>query len=445
MSSFQSVSSFPADVASTPGSWQQHPVLARLFWLRWATLGGELLVLALAGLWLEIALPLPELLALMALQAGINAATLARMRLSRPAGQGELFLQLLLDVAVLSALLYFSGGATNPFVSFYLPALAAGAASLAWPWAGALTLCALGGYSGLVYFYQPLHIHDHEQAMAYHLAGMWINFSISALLITWFVTRIAGAMRGRDALLAQAREQALRSQRIVALGTQAAGAAHALNTPLSTVAVIAGELRRDMAGNAALALYEEDLQVVEQQIVVCKQALESMRLDADALGRAGQAVALGPWLRDLLDGWRLRHPAVLLRRDLAPLAVGSASVHTAELEQILLTLLDNAAQAVASLGGQGEVAVTLEPTSGVRAGQPGLVIGVRDNGPGIAPALLARLGHGPVPSSSGGRGIGLMLSFAAASHIGAQLSLRSMPGQGASGELRLPLLAMDLG
>lgn len=427
----------PARDSSSSRALPQHQLLARLFWLRWATIAGELVVLAGAHFWLDIALPLPALLALIGLQAAINGATWARLHGAWPAGQGELFLQLLLDLALLSALLYFSGGATNPFVSFYLPALAAGAATLAWPYAFALALCALAAYSGLVYFYQPLHIHDHGQAMAYHLAGMWINFSISALLITWFVTRIAAAVRSRDGQLAQAREQQLQSQRILALGTQAAGAAHALNTPLSTVAVIAGEMRRDMAGNAALALYEEDLRVVEEQIAVCKAALESMRLDADAQDE--RAAVLAPWLATLIDGWRLRHPAVLLAADLRQEGIVAGQLQ--DLSQILLTLLDNAAQAVRERGHEGQVSLSLSMAEGAAgsARQNTAIIRIADNGGGIAPELLARLGHGPVASGSGGKGIGLMLAFAAAAHMGGRLRLRSAPGEGTVAELQFPV------
>ncbi len=413
----------------------QHQLLARLFWLRWTTIAGELAVLAGAHFWLRIDLPLPALLWLIGVQVLINAATWGRMRWARPAGQPELLLQLLLDLCVLTALLYFSGGATNPFVSFYLPALAAGAATLAWPYALALALCALAAYSGLVYVYQPLHIHDHGQAMAYHLAGMWINFSISALLITWFVTRIAAAVRSRDSLLAQAREQQLQGQRILALGTQAAGAAHALNTPLSTVAVIAGEMRReirrDMAGNAALAMYEEDLRIVEEQIAVCKQALESMRLDADAQGRGDDTAALAPWLAALADGWRLHHPAVQLAVETGQATLVAGQLQ--ELSQILLTLLDNAAHAVKERGGEVRLSLMAD------AGEKTAIIRVADNGCGIAPELLSRLGHGPVDSRSGGKGIGLMLAFAAATQMGGHLQLRSTQGEGTVAELRFPL------
>jgi len=418
-------------------------LLSRLFWLRWAMVAGELLVLAGAYSWLHIALPLPQLLALIGLQALLNGATWLRLRWPRPAEQPELFLQLLLDLAVLTALLYFSGGSTNPFVSFYLPALAAGAASLAWPYALLLALCALGAYSGLVYAYEPLHIHDHGQAMAYHLAGMWINFSISALLITWFVSRIAAAVRSRDAELARARERQLQSQRILALGTQAAGAAHALNTPLSTVAVIAGELRRDMAAQPALACYDEDLRVVEEQIAVCKAALENMRQDADAQTRNEDSAPITPWLTTLLEGWRLRHPAVLLTAEVHQ--PGWAAARLEDLSQILLTLLDNAAHAVRERGPEGRVSIRMRAADAL-AGKPlqkAAIIEISDNGSGIAPDLLQRLGRAPVASSSGGAGIGLMLAFASAAHLGGKLRLHCAPGQGTRAELRLPLSAVD--
>lgn len=448
-----SPSSFLA-AASLPADPPQHLLLSRLFWLRWAMVAGELLVLAGAHVWLHIALPMSPLLALILLQLLINGATWLRMRWARPAEQGELFMQLWLDVAVLTALLYFSGGSTNPFVSFYLPALAAGAATLSWPYALLLALCALGGYSGLVYFYQPLHIHDHGQAMAYHLAGMWINFTISALLITWFVSRIAAAVRSRDRQLGQARERQLQSHRILALGTQAAGAAHALNTPLSTVAVIAGELRREMADNPALSVYDEDLRIVEEQIAVCKAALESMRLDADAQLRNEDSAAITPWLTSLLEGWRLRHPAVLLVAEVHQ--PGWVASQLQDLSQILLTLLDNAAHAVRGRGHLGEIRLRLLPAdagdatklseapsslgeASATSGKKTAIIEVSDNGSGIAPELLQRLGHGPVVSSSGGSGIGLMLAFASATHLGGKLRLRSVPGEGTVAQLHFPL------
>ena len=92
-----------------------------------------------------------------------------------------------------------------------------------------------------------------------HLLGMWFNFALSAVLIAWFVARMAQSLRERDQRLAVAREAALRNEQLVALGTLAAGAAHELGTPLSTIAVIATELERDRGHDSALV---EDLRLL---------------------------------------------------------------------------------------------------------------------------------------------------------------------------------------
>ncbi|WP_050462590.1 ATP-binding protein [Herbaspirillum autotrophicum] len=402
----------------------QHQLLARLFWMRCLALTVQLLLIVAAVFWIGLDLPLPALLSVVGVQCLINAFTWWRMRNVRPAPDFELWLQLLADVTALTALLYFAGGATNPFVSFYLPALAVAAAILPGRYAFALALYSLAGYSALTYFYQPLHIHDHDQAMAYHLAGMWLNFVVSAALITWFVTRMSATVREHSAQLALAREQQLQGERIVALGTQAASAAHEMSTPLSTVAVIAGELRVEASRNAALAMHREDLAIVEEQIAACKTALDRMSMHIQPAASTAR-IALAAWLKSLVDGWRLRHPATVVKTILSADTAWIAEQQI--VSQILLTLLDNAAQT----GGRVEVRLSVTAQQAV--------IEVNDNGAGIDAGLLKRLGYEPVRSHTGGKGIGLMLAFASARQIGARIVLSSTPPNGTRVQLTLPL------
>lgn len=407
----------------------QHQLLLRLFWMRCIATLAQALLVAGAYLGMQLSLPLMSLCTVLVLMLAFNALTWWRMRLAYPVREPELFCQLFVDVSALSALLYFTGGATNPFVSFYLPALAVAAAILAPRYAFVLALYSFACYSGLTYLYQPLHVHDHDQAMAYHLAGMWVNFLMSAALITWFVTRMSATVRARDAQLAQAREQQLQDERIVALGTQAASAAHEMSTPLATVAVIAGELRIEAGRNDALTIYRDDLAIVEEQIAVCKTALDRMGMDVQAQHADVVApVRLSEWLRHFVDAWRLRHPAIAIRLSLP---AESRSLRDAQLVgQVLLTLIDNAAQAVVE-GGKIEVTLSMHKNEAM--------IRVADDGPGIAPDLLKRLGYEPVRSSTGGKGIGLMLAFATVRQLGAKLVLVSDGGRGASATLTLPL------
>jgi two-component system, sensor histidine kinase RegB len=99
-------------------------------------------------------------------------------------------------------------------------------------------------YSTLMYFYHPPdneHV-MHSGAFNLHLLEMWANFLVSAVLIASFVTTMSASIRGRDRELAIARERSLRDEQVVALGTFAAGAAHELGIPLSTIAIITREL-----------------------------------------------------------------------------------------------------------------------------------------------------------------------------------------------------------
>lgn len=410
----------------------QHQLLLRLFWMRCVATLAQALLVAGAVLGMRLPLPVVPLCTVLVLMLAFNGFTWWRTRLAYPVREPELFLQLFIDVSALSALLYFTGGATNPFVSFYLPALAVAAAILPSRYAIALALYSLACYTTLTYLYQPLHVHDPDLGMAYHLAGMWLNFLVSAALITWFVTRMSATVRERDGQLAQARELKLQDERLVALGTQAASAAHEMSTPLATVAVIAGELRIEAMRNEALATYRDDLAIIEEQVDLCKTALDRMSMEVQSQQADTMAPAsITDWLRHVVDSWRLRHPAVVIHLSATP---DGAPVREQQLlGQIVLTLLDNAAKAIAAKGGRGKIEVSFSMQ------RQEALIQVADDGPGIAPELLKRLGYEPVRSSTGGKGIGLMLAFATARQIGGRLSLVSQPGQGVNAILRLPV------
>src|SRR5690606_20612185 len=95
----------------------------------------------------------------------------------------------------------------------------------------------------------PIQAHHHSEAgeLNMHIIGMWLNFFASTLLIIWFVTRMAEAVRVRDEALvrqqAAATEQRLQDEQLLAVATLAASAAHDLGTPLNTVKLIVDDWR----------------------------------------------------------------------------------------------------------------------------------------------------------------------------------------------------------
>ena len=413
-----------------PSAPPQHDILRRLMWMRVIAITGQFSAVATAEWGLGIGLPLAPMLTVIAMLAVFNAWTWWSLRSGRLAGNGTLFTQLFVDLLAVSSLLFFSGGATNPFVSVYLPALAVAAAILPWGYTLLLAIFSLTSYSLMMTLYVPLQIVPNEHAFTYHLAGMWANFALSAALITWFVARMSHTLRDRDAQLARAREQQLQNERIVALGTQAASAAHEIGTPLATIAVIAGELMHDMQKNPALRAFHDDVAAIETQIAACKASLDRLgrHAGADAASNA-ETVQVDEWLSRFIEGWRLRHPGARMALSLAR---GEARMaNSAAVGQILLTLLDNAARAA----GPGDAAMAVSLTVDGKTA----TVSVQDRGPGIAADLLKRLGHDQVSSTTGGQGMGLMLAFASARQIGAEIQLSSPPAGGALATLSVPL------
>ncbi len=437
---------FQLAAAGEPAT-ERHGLVAlrRLFWLRWALLAGEAFLLVSCESVAGIALPYRPLLVIFALQALFNVLTGVRLhqlgaRNAAP-GDAELMGQILVDLTALSALLFYTGGATNPFVSFYLPSLAIAAAILNWRQVFALAMYALACYSLLLLDYVPLNLHNPDNAINYHLAGMWLNFVASAVMIAFFVARLSGVLRRRDAELNEAREQLLREARVEALNAQAAGVAHEIGTPLATLAVLAGELRADAAdpkrGATSVSAYLADLETMEQQLALCRSILARLREDHATLGPA----RIDTWLGAFAERWQLRHPQASLLASATPDAA-ALPVEAARVGQILTILLDNAARSQQAAGHDAPLALAIAVDTTDTA--PALSFRVTDHGAGIPPALRAQLGEAPVASTHGGQGIGLYLAQSSARQMGGRLAWHSPPESGTIAELRLPVPTLSV-
>jgi two-component system sensor histidine kinase RegB len=130
--------------------------LQRLFLLRNIALVAQCLTFGLAHWVLEIQLPWSEMLSVVFFLSLVNLATWVRLHRNWPVSSIEFFTQLLVDVLALSALLYFSGGATNPFISLYLLPLTIAAAILPWTYTWIMAVITIGLYTLLLFYYVPL-------------------------------------------------------------------------------------------------------------------------------------------------------------------------------------------------------------------------------------------------------------------------------------------------
>lgn len=397
--------------------------LSHLFWLRSLAIIGQLCTIAFVQLFIGVQLPLPAMLFVIAMEVAFNGVTWLRVTQDRPESNLELFGQLWVDLGALSALLFLSGGTTNPFVSLYLPSLAIAAAVLPWYLTAWLAAFAVACYVLLGFDNVPLNLDNPANLFDYYRAGMWVNFMVSVCLIVWFVARMSRALRQRDTALGDAQQRLLRDERAVALGVQAATVAHEIGTPLSTIAMLTEELRDVARTDKGLAPYSADLELLDKQISLCTSALARLRSRASSTG-ARQVVS--EWLGPFVEQWRLRHPHV--KFELLDNGPGDFALDdTVAVGQILTILLDNAARASRDF-------VTLRASAAARAGY--VDFEVCDAGPGIPTSLRASLGAAPVDSTQGGHGVGLYLAFSSAARLGGSIELNDVtPPGSASGEV----------
>jgi two-component system, sensor histidine kinase RegB len=397
--------------------------LGHLFWLRSLAILGQLCTIAFVQFFLGVHLPIPAMLFVIAMEVAFNGVTWMRVAQDRPESNLELCGQIWVDLAALSALLYLSGGTTNPFVSLYLPSLAIAAAVLPWYLTGWLATFAVACYVLLGLENVPLDMENPANLFIYYRAGMWVNFMVSVGLIVWFVARMSRALRQRDTALGDAQQRLLRDERAVALGVQAATVAHEIGTPLSTIAMLSEELRDMARTDKALAPYGADLDLLERQISLCTSALARGRSRASS---QGGRQAVGEWLGPFVEQWRLRHPQVKFEQIGDPPAEASLDDAVA-VGQILTILLDNAARA-------SRDHVTLQAYPSPRAGY--IDFEVCDAGPGIPATLRNALGSVPVESTQGGHGVGLYLAFSSAARLGGSIELTDVAAAGSASESR---------
>ena len=411
-------------ISSTADSTDQLANLRRLIAVRWGALVLMAALILLLPDALAIPLPTAPLLAIIGITALFNGAALWRARRADAAAPVELFSQLLVDIAALSALVFFSGGATNPLVSLLLPPVAIAALTLPVRHVLAVGLAAVAAYSVLMVFYVPLPMSDATRATRLHLLGMWLTFAISALMIAWFVVRMTRLIRVRDAELAARREQALRDERIMAIGTLAAGAAHELGTPLATMSLIAGELAHDPQLPATV---RDDIDLLRQQIAACKEIITglSRRAGAERLENPG-IQPVDRWLDTLRQRWHALRPQAQSRLEVTGAQPAPAVVADPRLEQAILNLLNNAASASVE---------SIDIRLGWTAER--IAIEIHDFGPGFPAGVLTQGGRVEFPAHEHGSGIGLMLTRSAIEQIGGRLLLLNPPAGGALARLEL--------
>ncbi len=387
----------------------------------------------------------PTHLTMLALFALVTMLTYWRLQQPWPVTDLEYFTHLLFDILGLTVVLYASGGASNPFVSYFLVPITISAALLPWRYTWLIALLSLTAYTFLLFYHQPLphltpsqggHSGHQPAGINLHILGMWLTFALSTALITYFVVKMANALRQQQQLQASYREDDLRDEQILAVATLAAGTAHELGTPLSTMLVLLDELIETTSdNNVDKAQLREDYQLLKKQVESCKQILKELVNTAEIRSHQERRPAyISDYFDTLLEHWQVMRPEVRLKVELSPQLQQQQLLVEPTLEQAIGNLLNNAADANREQGGSHPVELKLYRQ------EAQLFIEIRDFGRGIPMEVAEHLGKPFVSTKGKGLGLGLFLSHATIDRYGGKITLHNHPEGGTVAELQLPLV-----
>jgi len=432
--------SIPEPVTSDNSAWTN---LKWLFVMRNLIICLEAVTVLISVYGLDIPLHQAALTGIITLQVFLNWYTWLRLGSGTSVTEGELVVQLSCDILAITGILYFTGGATNPLTWIYLLPLIIAATVLSQTFTWYLVVFASSSYTVLMRYYEPLPRivpmtlgeisvpADHQQHLLVsqqqhlmmdhhdiqlHVFGMWFGFVFSAVLVAYFVVGMADSLRKLDRKLAYEREQALRNERVVALGTLAAGAAHEMGTPLGTMAILVHDLEKEYQAHS----HSQDLclkmKILREQVNRCKSALSVMSASAGALrAESGRIMAVSRYLDEVAAAWREQdRPTTLhyLKTGYEP-SPGILAERT--LTHALVNILNNAADVSPQ---RIDLRARWTPEYAI--------LDILDEGPGIAPAVFASLGKDPVSSKKEhGLGVGLFLAFSAIERLGGKIDMQA--------------------
>jgi len=339
-----------------------------------------------------------------------------------------------LDTLCLTFLLMLSGGAANPFSLLYLVHITLSAIVLTrrWTWLlGALsTLC----FGLLFRVYRPipaLEMNHPADGANLHLIGMWISFGVAAVLVALFSGKISGLLRQHEDSLLLMHAELAKRDRLASLATLAAGAAHELNTPLATIAVVARELELFATNTVRNDAIAEDSRLIRTEVDRCREILWRMSVQgAQPAAQAVEPVEAAELLADLCR--EIQQPERLLVEQPAAGPAAVLNVPRRAVAQALIALTRNALEA-----GTPDTPVRVLAR---RAGQYFQFV-VTDHGKGMSPGTLRRIGEPFFTTKEPGKGMGLgtFLVRTLAEQLGGRLRFESNGRTGTSATLELPL------
>ncbi|HEY3695239.1 ActS/PrrB/RegB family redox-sensitive histidine kinase [Phenylobacterium sp.] len=407
--------------------------------LRWLLIGVEAVALAISTLVLGFHGAWPVAIGVIGAAAWINVLTGVASPGQRLFGDAEAAGQLAFDILQVTALIFLTGGSANPFMLLLIAPVSLAAATLPVRPLALLGALAVAASVLLALFAWPAAAPGAELAPLAHRLAAAAASAASIVVVAGYVSH-AAAESARMVLALDVTQTVLaREQKLSALGALAAAAAHELGTPLGTIAIVAKELSR----GAPTPSVKEDADLLIAQAQRCREILKNLSDSPEATDEVHERMSLLQLVHEVIEP----HAAIQGVR-VEAIVSGATGVKAPDIWRMpeilhaLTTFVENAVDFAAS-----EVLIT------ARFDADTVSMEVRDDGPGFAPEILAKLGEPYLTSRPGaegsrtghvGMGLGFFISKTLLERTGAVVAAQNGRPRGAVVSARWPRTRIEV-
>ena len=394
--------------------------LETLVRLRWLAVGGQMATVAIVGFFLQFSMPIEIAVALIGLLALVNAW----LQFSYPATHrlepSSALALLTFDLLQLTALLYVTGGLSNPFSPLIAVPVIISSASQPLRYSMALVLIAMLAITALVFSPFPLPWHEgtlvpFEPLL---LAGMWFAIVCTTSFAAFYAYRVSHEANQLSEALTATELVLQREMHLSELDGLAAAAAHELGTPLATISLVAKEMSREIEPGHRLS---DDVQLLISQADRCRDILKRLTTLSTGNEEHMKVLPLSSLIEEVVAPYR-EFGITIEVNELAPRASEPMGRRNAGIIYGLGNLIENAVDYARS-----KVTIT------VTHNEQRVTIMIEDDGEGFAPDILQRIGDPYVTrrnpqAKAGGLGLGLFIAKTLLERSGAELSFENSPG-----------------
>jgi two-component system sensor histidine kinase RegB len=403
----------------------RHVRLDTILRLRWLAALGQLAAIFIVAQGLEFDVPVIPCTAIVGLSALLNLAlqiAFDPMQRLEPLYAAAL---LALNIVELAGLLFFTGGLQNPFSFLFLAPVLISATALPIRFTIALGLLAVACASALVYFHLPLPWDSDDPLVLppIYLFGVWLSIVLAIGVTSLYAFQVTEEARKLSDALAATELVLTREQHLTQLDGLAAAAAHELGTPLSTIFLISRELEKTVKDGPLAA----DLKTLREQTQRCRDILAKIT-QLSSSGAPFDRMPLATLIEEVVAPHRDFGVAIKVR-----IAVAGAREPVGARNPAILYGVGNILENAVDFARQA-VEVNAWWNNEI------VEIVISDDGPGIAPDILKRIGEPYLsrrPSGDEGErsglGLGVFIARTLLERTGAKVSFtnRTFPDHGA--------------